>query len=309
MSSRIVNSGTRKPLPPKPQMTPVQSSLPKLKKVKKEEEPKLEDPDVEEEPTVRAPRKKATIADHIKHYDQLFSLLDSEIDRKSREKEKGTRSLRTIRKVLIQMRKDLPQVTRSKEARKQSSTRKETKSGLMMQFPISKELADFLNVPGDTRLSRVEVTRAICVYAHIKENEKRDEMIRWKHLNPDGKRNLQFPQDKKAIIPDKALTKLLRYDAYKKKIAAGQITRKSKNKETGITEVTVVKTEALYYWAIQSLLSVHFLKEDLSEGEDEDQEEDQEGEAEDQEGEEEDQEGEEEDEGKDEDEEDQEGDE
>jgi chromatin remodeling complex protein RSC6 len=224
--------------------------------------------------STRAPRKKPTIMDHIGHYDQLFNLLDTEIDRKSREKEKGTRSLRTIRKTLIQMRKEVPQITRSKEARKQSSTRKETTSGLMMKFVISNELADFLKVPRSTRLSRVEVTRAICIYAHLKDNEKRDEMLRWKYLNPGGTRNLQFPQDKKAIIPDKALSKLLRYDEYKKKVASGLVTHKSKNKETGKVDIVKVKTDALYYWAIQDLLNVHFLKE--SDMEDEADEEDEE---------------------------------
>ena len=212
----------------------------------------------------RAPRKKPTIIDHIGHYDQLFSLLDTEIDRKSRKKEKGTRVLQTARKILTQMRKEVPHVTRSREARKQSSTRKKAISGLMMSFSISKELATFLKVPASTRLSRVEVTRAICVYAHLKEGEKRDEMLRWKHLNPEGKRDLQFPQDKKAIIPDKALSKLLRYDEYKKKIAAGLITQKSKNKDTGKKEIIKVKTDALYYWAIQNLLNVHFLKDEVS---------------------------------------------
>ena len=251
----------KRALPPKPSVVtrvkPVVSKkapLPPPEEVSEEETP---------EESVRAPRKKPTITDHIGHYEQLFELLDAEIDRKSREKEKGTRSLRTIRKVLTQMRKEVPYVTKSREARKQSSTRKESTSGLMMKFSISKELATFLDIPTDTKLSRVDVTRAICVYSHLKENEKREEMLRWKYLNPGSKRDLQFPQDKKAIIPDKALSKLLRYDEYKKKIAAGLVTHNMKNKETGEKITVQVKTEALHYWAIQNLLSIHFFTEKI----------------------------------------------
>jgi chromatin remodeling complex protein RSC6 len=271
--SKTSNSGTlvgKRPLPPKPlKETKKEVVLPLPPAGVEKEEPEDPDDQDSEESVARAPRKKATISGHIQHYDQIFELLDTEIDRKSREKEKGTRTLKSIRKILTQMRKEVPQVTRSKEARKQSSTRKETTSGLMMTFAISKELADFLQIPEDTRLSRIEVTRAICVYSHLKDDEKREEMLRWKYLNPNGKRDLQFPQDKKAIIPDKSLSKLLRYDIYKKKVAAGQVTHKTKNKETGKIEIVKVKTDALYYWAIQNLLNVHFLKEEASSTEDE----------------------------------------
>lgn len=261
----------KRSLPPKPSF-----AKPPAKKSKVVEPP----PEEEVEKKEGLPRRKATIEDHIDNYQKLFMLLDSEIDRKGREKEKGTKSLRTIRKILTKMRKEVPQVTRSKSARKHSSLKKQTTSGLMMQFSISKELADFLKVSSDTRLSRVDVTRALCVYVHLDEDEKRDAVLEWKYMNANGKRNLQNPQDKKAIIPDKALSKLLRYDVYKKNVADGLVTRKVVDKETGKKQVVKVTTDALYYWVVPKLLGFHFLEEEPEAEEEEPEAEEGEPEAE-----------------------------
>ena len=198
----------------------------------------------------RTPRKKATIEDHIAHYDELIELLQTEIDRRSREKKDGIKPLRSARKMVIKMRKELPQVTRSRAARAAASQRR-APSGLMVQYKISPELATFLKLEPTATLSRIEATRAICVYSHIKEGELREEILRWGHLNPDGKRNLQNPHDKKTILPDQKLSKLLRYDAYKKSVAAGQVVQKN-----GV----VVSNPALYYFTIQKLLNHHFIE-------------------------------------------------
>lgn len=260
------------------------------------EEPEDEETEGEDEPQEvksRKLRKKPTIEDHINDYDELFKLLDSEIDRKAREREKGSRALRTARMIVTKMRKDVCKVTRSKIVKQKSSMRKKTTSGLMKKSAITEELANFLKVPLDTRLSRTEVTSAICVYAHLKEDEKRESALVWKYLNPGCKRNLQLPQDKKALIPDKPLSKLLRYEEYKKNVAKGLITKNVKNKETDKKEVVKVTSNALYYYVIQRLLCVHFVKtkempvdqeeEDEDQEEDEEDEEDQEEDEEDQE--------------------------
>jgi len=257
----------KRELPPRPPAKPVPVPRPKSKAIKvKSEEDTV---DVEKQ---RQPRKKATIEGHIEKYDQVLALLDAEIDRKSREKEKGARAFRKVRKIVVQMRKELPVVTKSKAARMQSSMRKNTISGIMIQCQISEELAKFLQVPPDTRISRIEATRAICAYAHWKEDEKREPVLRWKHLNPDGKRNLQNPQEKKAVIPDKTLNKLLRYDQYRKDVKNGKVYKKVKDKETGKVNLVQMKTDILYYWVIQRLISDHFLKDDVEEDAAEDEE-------------------------------------
>ena len=226
------------------------------------------DPEVKENPKSEPKiRKKATMEDHIAHYDELFTYLNNEIDRRSREKEGGQKPLRKVRKMLLKMRKEVPQVTRSKVARMLSSTRKRNagQSGITMKNTISDELADFLDVDYGTKLSRIEATRALCVYAHLKEDEKREEMLVWSYLNEEGKRNLQNPHDKKAIIPDKKLAKLLRYPQYQKEVKAGKITTKVKDKTTGVVSSVSVSTDALYYWTIQRLITIHFMK-DTNEG-------------------------------------------
>ena len=221
------------------------------------EDAEVDAEDAEAKPRVR---RKPTIEEHIKHYAKVLEIIDLEIDGRSRRKEKGTRAFRTIRKLIIQMKKEVPVISHYRLPRNPNKDRSDLKSGLMMRFPISKELADFLQVPTDTVLSRLEATCAICVYSYLKDDEDRESMLSWKYLNPDCKRNLQNPQDKRAIIPDKALTKLLRYDQYKKSVAKGLITKKTKNKETGVRETVTLDNDFLYYWVMQKLLSVHFLK-------------------------------------------------
>lgn len=263
MSSNKKNVQKRT-LPPKP--------VPKapIKKVVVEKEPVQEE---EKEPVEKLPRKKATIEGHIEKYNQVLALLDAEIDRKAREKEKGARSFRKVRKIVVQMRKELPVVTRSKAARLQSSMRKNTTSGIAIQYQISEELADFLQVPKDTRLSRIDATRGICAYAHWKEDEKREEMLRWKHLNPEGKRNLQNPHDKKVIIPDKKLSKLLNYSDYKKAVKDGKVYKKVKDADSRKEILVKMDSDLLYYWVVQKLLTRCFLKDDAVSNEDGDGEE------------------------------------
>ncbi len=249
----------KRSLPPRP-VKPVVEEPVDAEDVEEDNE-ELED-NFEAAPKVRGPRKKATIEGHIAKYNDLLALLDAEIDRKSREKEKGARAFRSARKIVVALRKELPQVTRSRAARLKSSTRRQTASGITKPLPISKELAAFLKVDENTELCRVEATNGICVYARLKADEKRESMLRWKHLNPGGKRNLQNALIKKAITPDAALSKLLRYGQYKKDVAAGKVTIKSKDKETGKILNKIVTDDLMYYYVMQKLIGVHFLNGD-----------------------------------------------
>lgn len=155
-------------------------------------------------------RKNPTLEDHINNYDNLIRFLESEIDRKSREMEKGVRTLRKTRNAVIKMRKELLKIRVSKKAVKDVLGKRDCPNGLVNRYPISKELAIFLKVDLDTILSRVDITRAICVYSHLKKDEDREEMLKWAYLNPKGERNLQDPTDKRRIKPDKKLADLLK---------------------------------------------------------------------------------------------------
>lgn len=188
-------------------------------------------------------RRKPTIESHLKHYDKVMELLSQEINEKTQEK---------ITKIIKQMKKEVPLLKYKKHS-------KLVVSGLKVKSLISDELCIFLQLPIETKISRMEVFNAICVYSHIKENESRENMLKWEYLNPK-KRNLQNPRDKRSIIPDKSLSKLLRYSDYKKQVLDNKITKNIKNKETGEKETIIVNSDFLYYWVIQKLLSFHFIK-------------------------------------------------
>lgn len=207
---------------------------------------------------IRAPRKPVTIESHLEKYETLFKLLDAEIDRRARERENGTRIFRSIRKNVKSMKKDVPKLANAKRRNTNRSTNKT--SGFILKCEITDELAKFMQVSKDDPPSRREITNAICMYACIKPGENRPQMTKWEHLNPGGKRNLQDPNNKMAIIPDAVLSTLLGYDEYRKDVKAGKISKKVRNKTTGETKEVVVEDDALYYWVIQRLMKQHIVK-------------------------------------------------
>jgi len=214
---------------------------------------------LENEIIVKRPRKKATMQEHVQHYNDIIALLDSEIDRKSRLKETGVRTFQKTRKMLLQMKKELPQVSRSKEAKALCSTRKKNiNTGLNLEYSISEEMVEFLGVDSDTTLTRVDVMRAICVYIHRRPEEDREAVKKWFYLNQKGKRNLQDPNDRKYIIPDEKLSKLLNYKKFVQEVKKGKVYKKSKNEDGNIILVKLVDTR-LSYMFIQKLIKDHFI--------------------------------------------------
>lgn len=213
-------------------------------------------------PVIKSPeiirRKRPTTEDHLQHYDDLLSYLAQEIDRKSRSMEPGVRTLRKARKKLLNMKKELPKIRFTKKAFAPLTKREPI--GLLTPVYISIELAKFLHLPEVSLISRLDAIRALCVYCHLDPEESREEMKRWSYLNTNG-RNLQDPQDRRYILPDKELSKLLRYDEYRKAVEGGKMYRTKKDKETGEITTEKVTSARLSYLIIQKLLSVHFLVE------------------------------------------------
>ena len=116
---------------------------------------------------------------------------------------------------LKHLRNDLTRVLRkTKREHAPKDKSKLSNSGLMKPVSISKDLAAFMGVDASTLHSRVSVTNAICTY--IKE------------------KNLQNPKNKREIVPDDSLVKLLHYKA---------------------------GAQPLTYFYIQQLIQPHFLKE------------------------------------------------
>jgi len=205
----------------------------------------------------RAPRKKVTIETHLEKYDKLIEFLDEHIDHLRKNKEPGSRVFTTIRKSVRELNKEAPKIANSR--RKTTLNNQNKVSGFVLQCQISPELADFLQVSHTTTLCRKDVTNAICVYSHLNPIEAREHMLRWEYLNRGGKRNLQNPKERMAIIPDSALSKLLQYNQYKKDVKGGLVTKNVRDKKTRVTSVMTITEPTLYYWVIQKLLSRHYV--------------------------------------------------
>lgn len=204
------------------------------------------------------PRKKPTVDDHLKRYEKLLTFINEEIDKRAKIKEKGTRVLRSVRKMVKSLMAEVPKISKHKPKK----TGEPRMSGLKVECSITDELADFLEIERGTKLSRMDVLRAINVYCKFKHGELRPDMLKWGYLNKDKKRDLQNPANRRELIPDKKLSKLLRYEQYKKDVKDGKIKRKRKNDDENSEEKYIIETvedDSLHYKTIQKLIQVHFL--------------------------------------------------
>jgi chromatin remodeling complex protein RSC6 len=137
-------------------------------------------------------RRHVTREDVENDFDSLLQSIDEEVEalRKSEDKKsKGVRFLRSVSKRIRQLRVDSLRVASKKVRRASSESSGKTNSGFMKAVKISKDMQKFTGLKEDQLVSRVEVTRAICDY--IKSN------------------NLQNQSDRRHIIPDDKLAKLL----------------------------------------------------------------------------------------------------
>ncbi len=124
-------------------------------------------------------------------FSELLSLIDTEVARvrDSTEKNSGVKFLRGVSRRV----KALHTASARVMKQKQPSARKNNNSGFLKPVPISADMAKFTGLPADQLHSRVEVTKYLCKY--IKDHE------------------LQNPADKRQIVADPALAKILNYDA------------------------------------------------------------------------------------------------
>jgi chromatin remodeling complex protein RSC6 len=146
---------------------------------------------------------------------KLIELLETEIKRQYNLTEKYIQvkiNLKFLRLILNEV-KILNKYV--KQINKKGNYKKGVRSGgFTIKMKISNDLSNFLKIEKDTLLTRSETTKLIQKY--IIEN------------------NLQNPQNKKEIFPDKHLSELLKYE----KIIHGP----------------------LYYSTIQKLIQIHFQK-------------------------------------------------
>ena len=162
-------------------------------------------------------RKVITKESVIQSFEYLIKSIESEMDslREGDAKNKGIKFLRTLNKRLKILKNQSSRIIKQKR----TSTKKNTNnnSGFLKPVKISTEMAKFTGWDKDELKSRVDVTKYLCQY--IRDN------------------NLQNPKDKRQILTDSKLQKLLRFDPKK-------------------------ETEPLTYFRLQTQLKSHFLKPD-----------------------------------------------
>lgn len=194
----------------KPQAEPVSEPVPSSEAVS---EAVVED--TEEDTKEKKVINKESI---IKSFDDIISSIESEIEslREGDNKTKGIKFLRTITKRLKILKNHSSKIIKQKKNNVKKTTN--NNSGFLKPVKISKEMAKFTGWNVDEPKSRVDVTKFLCQY--IRDNE------------------LQNPKDRRQIIADTKLSKLLKYDPKK-------------------------ENEPLTYYKVQTCLKPHFLKSEV----------------------------------------------
>ena len=187
---------------PKAADKPKLADKPKVEKPKAADKPKVEKPKAVDKPSgeeseeddvkkqTTAPTKESV----LEEFDSIISLVDEEILklREGPNKAKGVKFLRTLGKRAKFLRKNFARVLKQKN---RTNRKNNTNSGFLKPVKISSEMSKFTGWSSTDLKSRVDVTKFICNY--IKEN------------------NLQNPEDRRQIVADAKLSKLLKYDSAK----------------------------------------------------------------------------------------------
>ena len=206
---------------PAPVVAPVAATPAKksVRSSKKEEEVVAPAPVVDVvEPTEEAETKTRVVPTResvMTEFAELVNVLEAEVSRlrDSTDKNSGVKFLRGVTRRIKALQTSTARVVKQK----QPSARKNNNSGFLKPVQISESIAKFTGLPADQLHSRVEVTKHLCQY--IKE------------------KNLQNPADKRQIVADPALSKILGYDAKK-------------------------DDKPLTYYRIQSYIKPHFVKDE-----------------------------------------------
>jgi len=188
--------------------------------VKTEEEVVVVEEEVVEETDVKEKRKTTpTREGFLQSFDELVSSVEKEIEslRESKSKVKGVKFLRSLNKQIKLLKNQAGRVIKQKSSIGRKNTN--TTSGFLKPVKISKEMAKFTGWDESELRSRVDVTKYLCNY--IKEND------------------LQNPTDRRQIMADPKLSKLLKFDSKK-------------------------ESEPLTYYKLQTYLKSHFIKPEVA---------------------------------------------
>ncbi len=175
-------------------------------------------------------------------------------DKKSASKKKvkrvGVKALKSIRKLLERMHMDYVRINKLNRGQNRANT----KSGLQLQVPISKEMTKFAGLEAGKNFSRVEVNSLVCKYIES--------------------HNLKYKEDGRIIFPDDKLKALLNiktenrdYHEMKKDKETGEVKPTGRvfksipqYKETD-KETKEEKWVPLTFFRLTSLMSPHFISQ------------------------------------------------
>jgi chromatin remodeling complex protein RSC6 len=163
--------------------------------VVEEQQPVPQPAEAGENPQEGGRRKRRVSRETVmESLDALVSSVETEVARlrETQGKAKGVKYLRSLGKQLKTLRTDTARVMKH---RQRTNRPRNTTSGFMKPVPVSKDMAKFAGWNANDLKSRVDVTKTLCEY--IKTN------------------NLQNPEDRRQILADSNLCKLLRYDPKK----------------------------------------------------------------------------------------------
>jgi len=177
-----------------PSTASTMSSTKKSAKSVKEETPKMTaaEPEVELDVEHHERKRRDISKESVDgDFDTLQNRIEQEIQRLrgSNEKTRGVKFLRSVNKALKMLHSDTKRVMKLK---KRNNRKKAVVSGFLKPVRISAELADFTGWNVNDTHSRVATTKFICEY--IKSH------------------NLRNETDKRLILCDEKLGKLLKYD-------------------------------------------------------------------------------------------------
>ena len=151
-------------------------------------------PVVEESHEESKQRREVTRESVDAEFDSIIETLTTRMELVSAEEKKSgiAKLLRTLQKRVKVLKGDVARISKQ---RVRGTRQSNTSSGFMKPVKISGDMAGFTGWNSEELRSRVEVTKYICNY--IKDH------------------NLQNPEDRRQIIPDAKLSKLLGYDKKK----------------------------------------------------------------------------------------------
>ncbi len=181
------------------------------KSKKSEPEVKVEvdvDVEVEKSEKTKKKREQPTKESILAAFDELILSLENDILLvRQNSKQKGAakggvgiKKLRTYKKEVNLLKNSVSRVVKQKNSKRKPTN---VTSGFSKKVKISDDMAKFIGVSSKEPISRVDVTKALCKY--VKDN------------------NLQNPADRRKILADVKLTKLLKYDASKDELSYARL--------------------------------------------------------------------------------------